>query len=58
MYAGDDQTDEDAFRVLLGLGITFRIGSADSPTLASRRLPDVAAVERMLAWLSERPGAD
>ena len=27
IYLGDDQTDEDAFRVLAGLGVTFRIGA-------------------------------
>jgi trehalose 6-phosphate synthase/phosphatase len=55
IYVGDDQTDEDAFRVLAGLGATLRVGRADSVTLAERRLPDVAAVEALLAWLAERP---
>ncbi|MDX2166632.1 MAG: bifunctional alpha,alpha-trehalose-phosphate synthase (UDP-forming)/trehalose-phosphatase [Deltaproteobacteria bacterium] len=55
LYVGDDQTDEDAFRVLAGLGVTFRVGSADSLTLADRRLPDVGAVEALLRWLAERP---
>jgi hypothetical protein len=51
---GDDQTDEDAFRFLAGLASTFRIGSADTPTAAARRLPDVAAVHTLLDWLSRR----
>jgi len=55
LYAGDDRTDEDAFRALSGLGITFRIGSADAPTLATRPLPDVAAVHTLLEWLVARP---
>jgi trehalose 6-phosphate synthase/phosphatase len=54
IYVGDDQTDEDAFRVLRGLGMTFRVGSADIPTLAGRLLPNVAAVHALLGWLSRR----
>ncbi len=55
IYVGDDQTDEDAFRVLAGLGITFRVGSADGLTAASRRLPNVFAVQTLVGWLSRRP---
>src|SRR5262249_17384360 len=54
IYAGDDDTDEDAFRALQGLGVTFRIGPADQPTRARRRLRDVSAVEAMLRWLAAR----
>lgn len=54
VYAGDDQTDEDAFRLLAGLGVTFRIGGADSVTLAERRLSNLTAVEAMLRWLAQR----
>ena len=54
IYIGDDQTDEDAFRFLSGLAITFRVGSADTPTAASRRLPDVEAVCALLSWLGTR----
>ena len=57
VYAGDDETDEDAFRVLQGLGITFRVGRAERPTLASRRLPNVAAVETLLRWVAARAPA-
>ncbi|HSP99521.1 MAG TPA: bifunctional alpha,alpha-trehalose-phosphate synthase (UDP-forming)/trehalose-phosphatase [Candidatus Dormibacteraeota bacterium] len=57
VYAGDDQTDEDAFRVLAGLGVTFRIGGADSVTLADRRLSNLDAVEALLSWLAQRPPA-
>ncbi|MEE8581119.1 MAG: bifunctional alpha,alpha-trehalose-phosphate synthase (UDP-forming)/trehalose-phosphatase [Myxococcota bacterium] len=54
IYVGDDQTDEDAFRLLAGLAITFRVGPADTLTSASRRLPNVAAVRALLDWLSRR----
>jgi trehalose-phosphatase len=55
VYVGDDDTDEDAFRVLLGLGVTFRVGRAERSTLASRRLPNLDAVETLLDWLAKRP---
>jgi trehalose 6-phosphate synthase/phosphatase len=55
IYVGDDQTDEDAFRVLAGLGVTFRVGSADTATHAARRLPNVDAVQALLEWLGRRP---
>jgi trehalose 6-phosphate synthase/phosphatase len=54
IYAGDDETDEDAFRALRGLGVTFRVGRADQPTLASHRLPNVLAVEALLGWVAGR----
>jgi trehalose 6-phosphate synthase/phosphatase len=57
VYVGDDQTDEDAFRILAGLAITFRVGSADTPTAAGRRLPDVNAVGALLEWLGRREPA-
>lgn len=55
IYVGDDQTDEDAFRVLGGLGATFRVGRADTPTAAARLLPNVEAVLALLRWLAGRP---
>ena len=54
IYVGDDETDEDAFRVLAGLGITFFVGSADRPTQASRTLPNVDSVRALLAWIAAR----
>jgi trehalose 6-phosphate synthase/phosphatase len=57
IYVGDDETDEDAFRALAGLGATFRVGSADGATSAARRLPDWGTVEVLLRWVAERPGA-
>jgi len=56
VYAGDDQTDEDAFRFLEGLAMTFRVGASDTLTAAARRLPDVNAVLTLLEWLGERDG--
>ncbi|MEM9177442.1 MAG: bifunctional alpha,alpha-trehalose-phosphate synthase (UDP-forming)/trehalose-phosphatase [Myxococcota bacterium] len=57
LYAGDDETDEDAFRSLHGLGMTFRVGPATQPTRARRRLSDVGAVETLLRWIADRtPG--
>ncbi len=56
IYVGDDETDEDAFRSLQGLGATFRVGPAENPSLAGRRLRDVPAVLAMLRWVAERPG--
>jgi trehalose-phosphatase len=54
IYVGDDQADEEAFRLLAGLAITFRVGSAETQTHASRRLRNVDAVEALLEWLAER----
>ena len=55
VYVGDDDTDEDAFRLLEGLAITFRVGRADEPTAASHRLGRVEAVHELLEWLAQRP---
>jgi trehalose-phosphatase len=57
IYVGDDRTDEDAFRFLAGLASTFRVGSAEAPTAARRRLPDVHAVQVLLEWLAVRQNA-
>ncbi len=57
IYVGDDQSDEDAFWLLAGLGITFRVGSAGTPTNAVRRLPNVDAVLALLEWLARRPAS-
>jgi trehalose 6-phosphate synthase/phosphatase len=54
IYAGDDETDEDAFRALQGLGVTFRVGRAELPTSAMHRLPNVDAVEALLDWVANR----
>jgi trehalose 6-phosphate synthase/phosphatase len=58
IYVGDDQTDEDAFRFLSGLAVTFRVGSADTPTAAARRLPDTDAVRALIGWIGRRDPAE
>jgi trehalose 6-phosphate synthase/phosphatase len=46
---GDDATDEDLFRALPDPALTFHVGAR--PSLASHRLPDVAAVRGLLRRL-------
>ncbi len=55
IYAGDDSTDEDAFRSLQGLAVSFRVGGATSSTRATRRLPNPEAIYTLLEWLAARP---
>jgi len=50
VYLGDDRTDEDAFRVLSGRGLTVYVGE-QRPTSARYRLSDVASVWRFLRAL-------
>jgi trehalose-phosphatase len=54
IYVGDDETDEDAFRFLSGLAITFRVGGAGTRTAATHRVPGVDAVQALLGWIGER----
>jgi trehalose 6-phosphate synthase/phosphatase len=54
VYVGDDVADEDAFRLFAGLAKTFRVGSAETQTLAARRLRNVEAVEALIEWLAHR----
>lgn len=55
IYAGDDATDEDAFRALSGLAVTFRVGAWERGTRASRQLANPEAIRILLEWLAERP---
>jgi trehalose 6-phosphate synthase/phosphatase len=55
VYIGADATDESTFGLLSGMGITFRIGSADILTAASRRLPNIFSVRALLEWIAKRP---
>jgi len=57
IYAGDDVTDEDAFRALSGLGTTFRVGPTISSTAADRRLANPGSVYALLKWLADRPAS-
>ena len=50
VYLGDDQTDEHAFDAVGTRGITIVVG--ERPSLATRRLPDPAAVEELLIQLA------
>jgi len=54
IFAGDDQTDEDAFRTLRRHNpeaVTIRVADDDVATAAEFRLPDPEAVRRFLEWL-------
>ncbi|XP_020806419.1 uncharacterized protein LOC110182675 isoform X1 [Drosophila serrata] len=53
VFAGDDTTDEDAMRVLRGLGRSFRIASdAQIQTFADFRLPKQAVMTDLLKWIA------
>ena len=58
VYVGDDKTDEDAFRVLAGLGITFRVGHPAVASTATHRLHDVLGVQALLDWLARRASVE
>jgi trehalose 6-phosphate phosphatase len=52
IYLGDDITDESAFQVLQGRGLTIKVGRPASETAASHVLPDPEAVRRFLGLLA------
>ena len=57
IFVGDDSKDEDAFKVLTGMAVTFRVtNSIDVKTFATHRLPDTDAVFKMLKWIERRLG--
>jgi trehalose 6-phosphate phosphatase len=51
LYLGDDTTDESAFLLLQGHGLTIKVGRLGSETAASHYLPDTKAVRHFLALL-------
>jgi len=55
LYIGCEAPNEDAFRMLRGLGITIRVGEAVTLTAATRQLPDSESVGVLLDWLAKRP---
>lgn len=53
VYVGDDETDEDAFRVLRNRGFGFKVGAEDTQTEALGRLADCGAVLKFLETWEE-----
>jgi trehalose-phosphatase len=53
VFIGDDETDEDAFRIIQPFGIPIKVGDPGACTSARGFLPDCRAVKAFLeAWLS------
>lgn len=52
LYMGDDQTDEQAFRLLVGKALTIRVGGRGAHTAASYRLRDETEVQDLLSALA------
>jgi trehalose 6-phosphate phosphatase len=52
IYLGDDITDESAFHILQGQGLTIKVGHPGTETAASHFLPDPEAVQHFLALLA------
>jgi len=52
IYFGDDTTDESAFLLLQGHGLTIKVGRPSTETAASHFLPDPEAVRHFLALLA------
>ena len=58
LFAGDDNTDEDAMRMLKGMAVSFRVTASSSVrTVANRRLPDTDSVLMMLKWVERQMAA-
>lgn len=53
MYAGDDATDEDAFRVLPSNAVTIRVSACDVPTAARYRVETPETLSQLLKALVE-----
>lgn len=53
VYVGDDQTDEDAFKTVIGMGgVTIRVGE-EGPTIAQWQVESPAALRLWLAEAAE-----
>lgn len=55
IYLGDDITDESAFHILQGQGLTIKVGRPGTKTAASHFLPDPEAVRLFLSFLAFPP---
>ena len=59
IYLGSDITDEDAFRVLMGRGISIFVGRSNDPAISERTttanyvLNTLEEVEQFLNWLAD-----
>ncbi len=56
LYIGDDTPDEDAFRAIGGLGLTFRVGRATAQSAANYSLKNPAEVWSLLQSILEVRG--
>ena len=54
MYMGDDLTDEDGFRALIGRGTTILVGRHGYPSVAAYRLRNVREVKLFLEKLENK----
>jgi trehalose-phosphatase len=54
VYLGDDPTDEDAFRAVIGRGVAIRVGSAEQPSAARLRLDSTDEVVTFLGEWAAR----
>jgi trehalose 6-phosphate phosphatase len=54
IYLGDDLTDEDAFRAILGHGVGVLVSDEPRATAAEYSLRDPDEVRQLLSWLAGR----
>jgi len=55
VYAGDDTTDEDAFKALAGHGLTIRVtASGEVATAAELRVPSTGALLEVLRSIADQ----
>ncbi|KAA0197795.1 trehalose 6-phosphate synthase [Hyalella azteca] len=58
IFAGDDETDENAIEALEGMAVTFRVTDVQNvKTSANYRLANTDAVLTMLRWIERRLGS-